>query len=177
MLENRPSPLFPPICEYCKQVGKPAEGHLKTGCPVIYALDPCRFCGAAGYNNHTAMHCPNYPSIELEHDEVAMAQIHAMHKDDDGYRQSNIQATPNNNDEVFGHFMNEEILRNSPSAFSFAVSRRIASTPAAMPSSQFAAKPAATSTAKRRLFSTDGKGHPPAGIGYSEATSSSAPST
>ncbi|VDO23156.1 unnamed protein product [Haemonchus placei] len=53
-------------CAYCRSVGKPSCGHLKTSCPELFALKPCTLCGADGFDNHTLMHCPSQQKIKLE---------------------------------------------------------------------------------------------------------------
>ncbi|KAK5977498.1 Nanos-type domain-containing protein [Trichostrongylus colubriformis] len=53
-------------CGYCRSVGKPSCGHVKTSCPELFALKPCTLCGADGYDNHTLMHCPSQQKIKLE---------------------------------------------------------------------------------------------------------------
>ncbi|EYC44789.1 hypothetical protein Y032_0449g1655 [Ancylostoma ceylanicum] len=40
-------------CGYCRSVGRPATGHAKTACPVLFSMKPCSLCGADGYENHT----------------------------------------------------------------------------------------------------------------------------
>ncbi|KAI1707514.1 CBR-NOS-2 protein [Ditylenchus destructor] len=55
-------------CGYCLRNGfdgYEAYQHTKQNCPRLASLQPCEYCGASGYNNHTKSHCPRKPRVEL----------------------------------------------------------------------------------------------------------------
>ncbi|CAI4232712.1 unnamed protein product [Auanema sp. JU1783] len=55
-------------CAYCKSIGREHYGHTKQKCPRIGLLEPCKLCGAEGYDNHTVTHCPSSSKVYLELD-------------------------------------------------------------------------------------------------------------